>query len=311
MTDDRERDERSRDRRDELGYFGPGSVTWRVHGEPLTMVGGLRALLLQALHPEAMRRLYEKSSFQDDPWARLQATVQYVATVSFGTTTEVDDAAARVRAVHAQLGITDVEQLAWVHACEVDSFLVAARYAGVRISADDADRYLVEQVQAARFAGVPDELAPRSTAELDAYFDAMRPRLRLTREAREAARVVIAPPLPVPNHWALPARAGWTALSALAVGLLPGWARRLYRLPPVPGVGLVTLVGLRAVRLAVAALPPTWTHGPPYHRAMARAQAAQAAGSAQPARSARAAGSAQSARSAASPPHGSTSGEAT
>jgi uncharacterized protein (DUF2236 family) len=283
---------------DDLGVFGPGSATWRVHAEPLTMVGGLRALLLQALHPEAMRLLYEKSSFQDDPWARLQATVQYVATVSFGTTAEVEAAAAHVRAVHRHLGVTDVEQLAWVHVCEVDSFLVAARYAGVRLSADDADRYLDEQVRAARLVGVPEQLAPRSTAELDAYFAAMRPHLRLTAEARAAARVVIAPPLPVPRRWALPARAGWTTLSSLAVGLLPAWARRLYRLPSVPGVGLTTRGGMLAVRAAVAALPDTWTHGPQYHRAMARAEAAQSAQSDQ---------SAQLASSVANPPHGSTS----
>ena len=257
----------------ENGYFGPGSVTWRVHAEPLTMVGGLRALLLQALHPEAMRLLYARSSFQDDPWSRLQATVVYVATVSFGTTSEVDAAAAHVRDVHRRLGITDPEQLAWVHACLLDSFLVAAQYAGVRISADDADQYVTEQVRAARLVGVPDDLAPRTTAELDSYFVVMRPSLRLTREARAAARVVIAPPLPVPRRWALPARAGWTTLSSLAVGLLPAWARRLYRLPVLPGAGVATIAGLRTLRAAVAPLPEHWRHGPHYQRAMARVAA--------------------------------------
>jgi uncharacterized protein (DUF2236 family) len=258
---------------DDLGYFGPGSVTWRVHAEPLTMVGGLRALLLQALHPEAMRVLYERSSFQDDPWARLSRTVIYVATVSFGTTSEVDAAVARVRAVHERLGIDDPEQLAWVHACEVDSFLAAARYAGVRIPAADADRYVAEQVRVARMVGVPDSLAPHSTADLDAYFAAMRPRLRLTHEAREAARVVMAPPLPVPPRWAVPARAGWTTLASLAVGLLPAWARRLYRLPPLPGSGIATAAGLRTLRLPVSALPERFRHGPHYRAAMARAYA--------------------------------------
>jgi len=254
----------------DFGYFGPASITWRVHAEPLTMVGGLRALLLQALHPEAMRLLYARSSFQDDPWARLQATVIYVATVSFGTTSEVDAAAAHVRDVHRRLGITDPEQLAWVHACEVDSFLVAARYAGVRISDAEADRYVDEQARAARLVGVPATLTPHSTADLDSYFAQMRPGLRLTREARQAARVVIAPPLPVPRRWALPARAGWTALSSLAVGLLPSWARRMYRLPALPGAGIATTAGLRTVRAAVTALPENWKHGPHYRAAMAR-----------------------------------------
>jgi uncharacterized protein (DUF2236 family) len=277
----------------DFGYFGPGSVTWRVHAEPLTMVGGLRALLLQALHPEAMRLLYRRSSFQDDPWSRLQATVIYVATVSFGTTAEVDAAAAHVREVHRRTGVINPEQLAWVHACEVDSFLAAARYAGVRISADDADRYVTEQLRAARLVGVPDELAPRTTSDLAANFAATRPQLRLTREAREAARVVMAPPLPVPPRWALPARAGWTLLSTLAVGLLPAWARRMYQLPPVPGAGLATHAGMRATQVVVAALPETWRHGPHYRRAMARAHSARSAPSATP-----------------SPSHGSTSGDA-
>lgn len=276
----------------DLGYFGPGSMTWRVHAEPLTLVGGLRALLLQALHPEAMRLLYERSSFQDDPWARLQRTVIYVATVSFGTTAEVDAAAAHVRDVHRDLGVTDPAQLAWVHACEVSSFLVAAQYAGVRMTADDADSYVAEQVRAARLVGVPTRMAPRSTAELDAYFAAIRPLLRLTTEAREAARVVVAPPLPVPRRWAAPARAGWTLLGSLALGLLPDWARRLYRLPSPPGTGVATRGGMLATRAAVAALPDGWKHGPHYQRAMARAQAA-----------------AQSA-SAASPPQRGTSGDA-
>jgi uncharacterized protein (DUF2236 family) len=276
----------------DFGYFGPGSVTWRVHAEPLTMVGGLRALLLQALHPEAMRLLYERSSFQDDPWARLQRTVIYVATVSFGTTAEVDAAAAHVREVHRLLGVTDREQLAWVHACEVSSFLIAARYAGVRLSADDADAYIAEQVRAARLVGVPARLAPRTVADINGYFDAMRPRLRLTPEAQEAARVVIAPPLPVPRRWTLPARAGWNTLVTLAIGLLPEWARRLYRLPSLPGTGITTHAGMRAARVAVATLPETWRHGPHYRRAMARAQPSTPASSAS------------------SPSHGSTSGDA-
>ena len=277
---------------EDLGYFGPGSVTWRVHAEPLTMAGGLRALLLQALHPEAMRLLYERSSFQDDPWARLQRTVIYVATVSFGTTAEVDAAAAHVREVHRQLGVADREQLAWVHACEVSSFLVAARYAGVRLSPDDADRYVAEQVRAARLVGVPDRLAPSTVADIAEYFEAIRPRLRLTPEAEEAARVVIAPPLPVPRRWMLPARIGWITLATLAVGLLPGWARQLYRLPSLPGTGVATFAGMRSARLAVSALPETWQHGPLYRRAMARAQLSTAASSAS------------------SPAHGSTSGDA-
>jgi uncharacterized protein (DUF2236 family) len=258
----------------DLGYFGPDSVTWRIHRDATSLVGGLRALLLQALHPEAMALLYSRSDFHADPWPRLQRTVQYVATLSFGTTEAADAAAARVRRVHEALGITDPHHLAWVHACEVDSFLAAARAAGIRLSRDEADRYLAEQVRSATIVGVPRELAPHDTAELAAYFAAARPLLRATPEAREAARLVVAPPMPVSARMVLPARAGWTTVSTLAVGLLPPWARRLYRLPPTPGAGLATAAGMRTLRAAVRALPERYREGPAYRDAMRRVAAA-------------------------------------
>jgi uncharacterized protein (DUF2236 family) len=257
----------------DTGYFGPESVTWRIHGEPLALVGGVRALLLQALHPEAMALLYAKSAFQDDPWARLQRTAGYVSTVTFAPTAVVDTAAAHVRAVHERLGITDPAQLAWVHACEVDSFLAAARAAGIRLGRADADRYVAEQVRAAALVGVPDELTPRTGAELAAYFTAMRPELSGTKEAREAARYVLAPPMPVPGRYVLPARLGWTTIGSLALGLLPGWARRMYLLPPAPGAGLATAAGMRALRRAVRTLPVRYREGPLYREAKARVAA--------------------------------------
>lgn len=257
----------------DVGYFGPGSVTWRIHAEPLALVGGLRALLLQALHPEAMALLYAKSDFQTDPWARLQRTAGFVATLTFAPVAEVDAAAARVRAVHQRLGITDPEQLAWVHACEVDSFLAAARAAGIHVASDERDDYISEQARSAALVGVPDELTPRTRAELADYFQAMRPRLRGTPAAREAARYVLAPPMRVRGRYVLPARLGWSSISALAVGLLPGWARRMYRLPPAPGAGLATAAGMRALRRAVRTLPEQWREGPVYREAKARAAA--------------------------------------
>jgi uncharacterized protein (DUF2236 family) len=254
----------------DLGYFGPDSITWRVHAEPVTMVGGLRALLLQALHPEAMRLLYERSNFQDDPWARLTRTAQYVATVSFAPRDEVDAAAARVRGVHARLGIADPEQLAWVHACQVDSFLLAARRSGLPLDATDADRYVAEQALAASLVDVPARLVPLTVADLDAYLLGMRPRLALTPEAVRAARHVLAPALPVATRWHIPARAGWTTIAATAVGLLPTWARRMYRLPWLPGTGMTAAASLHVLRRAVGTLPAQWRQGPSYQDALRR-----------------------------------------
>lgn len=260
-------------RRTDLGYFGPGSMTWRIHAEPVAMVGGLRALLLQALHPGAMRALAERSDFRSDPWGRFQRTVTYVGTVCFAPTREVDAAAARVRTVHERLGIDDPEQLAWVHACLVDSFLVAARAAGMPLGTDERDAYVREQARAAELVAVPDSLVPRTQAELTEFLRATRHRLAGTPQARAAARVVLAPPLPVPLRFRLPARVGWTTVSALAVGLLPGYARRMYRLPSLPGTGLSTAAGMRTLRRTVRALPAQYREGPLYRAAKARASA--------------------------------------
>lgn len=258
----------------ELGYFGPSSVTWKLHSEPVSLVGGLRALLLQALHPEAMRLLDATSNFRDDPWARLERTTTYVGIVSFGTTDEVDAAARRVRAVHRHLGIDDPEQLAWVHVCLVESFLAAARAGGVRLSRAERDQYVLEQMIAADLVGVPLELVPRNVAELSQFVHDIRPKLAGTREAREAARYVILPPTPpVPRRFVVPARLGWTGVSTLAVGLLPGWAGRMYLLPPVPGAAVATSAGMRALRRAVKALPAQYREGPIYREAKARVAA--------------------------------------
>lgn len=255
----------------DLGLFGPTSVTWRITREPLTLVGGLRALLLQTLHPEAMSLMAAKSRFRDEPWERLRRTAEYVAITAFGTVDEVEEITAHVRAVHAHLGIDDVSLLAWVHCCEVDSFLVTARRAGIAVSDADADRYLEEQAELARLIGVPDALIPLDRQALRAYFDSLRPSLRLTPAAVEAARFVIAPPLTVPIRLWLPARLGWTTLATLAVGLLPGWARRMYRLPPLPGTDLAVTTSLRGMRTAIRALPEQYREGPHYRAAKARA----------------------------------------
>ena len=258
----------------DLGYFGPDSVSWRVLADPLAMAGGLRALLLQALHPEAMARMDAVTTFRDRPWDRIRRTAEYVATVTYAPTAEVDAAAARVRGIHRRLGIGDPEELAWVHCCEVDSFLVAAQYSGTaRLSAEGADRYVREQRVSGRLVGVPEELMPSSTAELAAYFDGIRPRLRLTREAVRGARYVVAPPMSLRIELLTPARLGWTTLSALAVGLLPRWARRMYRLPATPLGDLATAAGMRTLSRTVAALPPRYRLGPIAREAFERAAA--------------------------------------
>ncbi len=245
----------------DLGLFGPDSVTWRVHGDPTMGVGGLRALYLQALYPEVTKAVFEHSDFKVDPWGRLRRTAEYVGTATFGTTRQAHRVAARVRAIHRRVpGAGDPALLLWVHCCEVDSFLTTARRAGLRLSDAEADRYIVEQVDAARLIGALD--GPRSVAELRAYFIEVRPRLALSDKASAAARFLLFPPMKVPRGLGAPAHGAWAGLSTLGFALLSRWARRMYRLPGLPSTDLGATVAVRALRTGLMVVPPAQREGP-------------------------------------------------
>src|SRR6185503_8700454 len=116
----------------DLGLFGPDSVTWRLHSEPILMLGGLRSLYLQSLHPRAVAGVSQNSGYRADPWGRLNRTSEFVGTVVFGSTAEVEAAASRVRRLHSRMSATDPrtgerfrvdepDLLRWVHVAEVES----------------------------------------------------------------------------------------------------------------------------------------------------------------------------------------------
>jgi uncharacterized protein (DUF2236 family) len=175
---------------DDDGLFGPDSVTWRVHLEPVLWVGGFRALLLQSLHPRVMRGTFQNSALFDPSkaWSRFQRTVEFVGVRTFGSTGDVDRVAARVRRLHATLRGHDPDtgyafrldepgHLMWVHATEVDSYAQVAKRAGV-LDDEGVDAYLAESVRAARVIGLID--APSSAAEMREYLDSVRPELKMT-----------------------------------------------------------------------------------------------------------------------------------
>lgn len=255
------------------GLFGPDSITWRLHADPVLVLGGMRALLLQALHPRAMAGVATHSGFRTDPWGRLRRTAEYVGSTTYGSTAEAERAGARVRGVHRRLTATDPatgepfriddpELLVWIHACEVDSFLSTIRRAGAPITDDQADRYLAEQRRSAELVGLGPDEVPGNRAELAAYFRRMRPELRATRDALDAARFVVVPPMPAWVRMGTPARPAWAALAGLAFALLPAWARRAYGIPAVPAGELTTTLALRGLRTALLLIPESVREGP-------------------------------------------------
>lgn len=246
------------------GLFGPDSSAWQVHANLSMLIGGLRALLLQTLHPRAMAGVAQHSDYRRDPWGRLHRTASFIGTTTFAATADAERAIAKVRAIHDRVqGTTseglpyrasDPELLAWVHGTEVDSFLRAyRRYGGQATSDADADRYVAEMAEVGSRLGVLDP--PRTTSQLRAYLISVRPELRPTREAREAVRFLLAPPAP------LATRPAYLLVAGAAVGLLPGFVRRELRLPLLPGVD--PLVVRPAARTLLEVLG--WALGPPPH----------------------------------------------
>jgi uncharacterized protein (DUF2236 family) len=216
-------------------WFAADRPIRRVHGDAAMFVGGLRALLLQSLHPQAMIAVAQHSDYRRDPWGRLQRTSTFLAATTFGTADYAQRAVDRVRAVHRHITGTgpdgvpyradDPHLLRWVHVAEADSFLRChQRYGTQPLDAAECDGYVADAARIAMALGVPDP--PRTQAELAAALAAYRPELRATAEAREAARFLIwNPPLP------LLARGPYALLTATVIAELPAWARRELRLP--------------------------------------------------------------------------------
>lgn len=225
-------------RRVDPGLFGPTSAVWRVHADPAMFVGGLRALLLQTMHPLAMAGVAEHSDYRRDPLGRLQRTAGFLGVTTYGTTAEAEAAIRRVKKVHTRVRGTapdgrpyraqDPHLIGWVHATEVDSFLAAyQRYAACPLTDAEADRYVAEMAVVAKKLGA--KAPPRSQAELAATIAAYRPELHVGTQARDGVRFLLLPPLP------LAARPAYGVIAGAAVSLLPGWARRQLWLPLAPG----------------------------------------------------------------------------
>jgi uncharacterized protein (DUF2236 family) len=160
---------------DPRGLFSPETMTWKIHSDPAMAVGGIRALLQQALHPIAMDGVAQNSNFREDAWGRLQRTGDYVSTITFGERSQAQALAARVRKIHTSLGLDDPHLLLWVHMSMVDSFLDIARRSGMAISDLEADQYVSEMVLFAELVGVPTADVPANMAEMQNYFQNIAP----------------------------------------------------------------------------------------------------------------------------------------
>jgi len=217
---------------DDAGFFGPGSAAWAVHGGTATLIAGIRALLLQTLHPGAMAGVHDWSRYQEDPLGRLSGTIRWLLTVTFGDTAQARAESTRVGRYHNRVVGTyvaadgteqpytagDPELLSWVHVVFTDAFLTCDEIWGGTVPGG-ADQYVREWATAGELVGVVDP--PRSKAELTAAFEAFRPSMKSDERVAEAVRFIRNPPL---RRTMMPA---YRILFAGAVASIPAQQRRM------------------------------------------------------------------------------------
>ncbi len=192
---------------DDEGYFGPESAAWEVHAAMPTLVAGIRALLMQTLHPGAMAGVHDWSRYKSDPLGRLTGTIRWIVATTFGSKELADRESARVGRFHDRVSGSypaaagdqaysahDPELLHWVHLAFTEAFLGCHETWGRPIPGGP-DAYVREWAKAGELVGAPD--SPTTRAELRAQLDDFRIRGVLRRDERvdEAVRFIRTPPL--------------------------------------------------------------------------------------------------------------------
>lgn len=247
------------------GLLGPESVSWRVIGDAAAFVGGIRALLIQAAHPEVVSGVETHSRYRSDPLGRLTRTSAYVTAVTYGATPEVSAAVGQVRRAHRPIkGVSaranaysadDPELAAWVHNVLTDSFLAAFQsYGPQALSATDADRFVAEQARCGALLGASP--LPTSADEL-ARWVSEHPDVAPSDDQARAGKFLRNPPLPIPI------RVGYRLLYEAAVATIP---------PRIAAViGSRAMPGGRAFgRGSVASLRWMLGSSPSWHLALVR-----------------------------------------
>ena len=223
---------------DDGGLFGPNSMMWRVNGDSSALIGGIRSLLLQTLHPLAMAGVDQHSNYREDPRGRLNRTGRFVAATTFGSTATAMQAMEVVKSVHESVqgvdakgrpyAASDPHLLRWVHITQVDSFLEAfRRHGSCRLTDAEEDQYLLESAVVSRGLGATH--LPETVDRLRDCLDDYRSELETTPAATKAVRFLAFPP-----DMNLLGRAPYAVLFASAAASLPVYAQRMLRLPVFP-----------------------------------------------------------------------------
>ena len=218
------------------GLYGADSVVWQVHGSVATLIGGIRALLLQAAHPAALAGVMDHSRYKEDLMGRLQGTSRWLTLTTFGSKELIEQEARRVNAMHSKVegrfhnkvGIeseyraSNERFLLWVHCAFTESFLEAHRICRYPLKGS-FDQYVAEWSKSAEPLGL--QHAPQSEAELTATItDFMKNELTYTEATKEVVGFILKPP------FGLLARIFYKPLAYTAVRSLSNAERELLQL---------------------------------------------------------------------------------
>ncbi|MGI9586498.1 MAG: oxygenase MpaB family protein [Acidimicrobiia bacterium] len=242
------------------GLFGPGSATWSVAGDVATFVGGIRALLIQAAHPEVVAGVDDHSVYDQDALGRLSRTSSYVTATAFGAIPEVDEAIHRVRRAHTPVkGVShrgerysaSGRQFAtWVHAVLAESFLVANQHFGrKRLTIEQADGYVVEQSELG--TRLHADILPPTAYELTKWITEHRD-LAPSPGMHRTVSFLKSPPLP------RSVSLGYRVLYKAAVSTIPEPLRAILGVSPVPGAQAVGRQLVRTLRWTMGSSPSWW-----------------------------------------------------
>lgn len=247
---------------DDVGLYGPGSLTWRLRQDATYNVAGLRALLIQALHPVAMAAVDQHSTYRHDAWGRAETTSRYQLTTTFSSTVAAEAAAAKVRQIHARIAgvdpITgrhyqadDHDLLLWVHNAQIDSELATWNTFHRPLDRHETDRFIREQLTSAELVGIHPDNVPTNQGDLADYMNDAP--ITMTPTARSFGQSLLTAEMPVT------VRPLWFQHLTATVTTLPDHLREDYGFPRWLPTGRTSRtlqrLNFRATHVAFAALP--------------------------------------------------------
>jgi uncharacterized protein (DUF2236 family) len=242
------------------GYFREDAAIRRIARESVLMLGGPRALLMQAAHPLVAAGIVDHSRFRQDPWRRLARTMTGLYTIVFGTREQADRVGAVTRTAHERVrgrrggrtyGAADPALMLWVHSTLVDTGLVMYETYVGPLEPETAEDFYEEMKVVATLFGVPPDVHPPTLADFRSYQRSSLEsgEVRVGPDARAVAATVLAPPAP------LALRPGLRAVAAQAAGLLPPTLREQYGVRWTRADGLALRASSESCRLLLPLVP--------------------------------------------------------